>query len=350
MRCRLDLAARLDPTHPTSGGPFAVCDVQDGRLACILLRRQGWDIRFFLDNRFDGKRVDDLPVVHLDAGIRRLLPSSMPVLVGGPYWVRHANAVRARGFTDVRHFGSPGGSDEMQETIRALDLFVSRAVIAGSASLANRIRALRPAIEPLLTTTGPLGPPPNPRSISMVAAAVHAIAMLAVRATDGVVLEIGTYVGGLSCSIGAAGPSLHVMVETGGADTAHPWCPTDDILADLEANYAFHVRSVPHRILRATAQDSATVAAVRATLDGRRASVLVIDADGDLAGTVPLYADLLAPGCLVLIDDFIDIGNIHPKGHSTRAFVYEAIARRDLVEIDVVGFGTWVGVWRPHAT
>jgi hypothetical protein len=55
---------------------------------------------------------------------------------------------------------------------------------------------------------------------------------------DGPVIELGPYIGGSTCALAAAENTRVITVELGGANREHAQLPTDDTIADLEANLA----------------------------------------------------------------------------------------------------------------
>lgn len=181
--------------------------------------------------------------------------------------------------------------------------------------------------------------------LSMLHPFVLILAEALLRCRPGPVIEVGSYVGGLTCSLAMAAKILdvpYVVFERGGAHEIHPVLPSSDILADLRVNLscfgvADHVHLVPE-----TAEQNAGALAV---LAGQGARLLIIDADGDVWRKLRALAPYLTPGCFLLVDDFVMAGRARDsKAQSTRAQLYHLIVEGLVKEGDVIGWGTWFGL------
>lgn len=181
----------------------------------------------------------------------------------------------------------------------------------------------------------------GPDDLSMVNPLVHLLAAAGYHLHPGPIIEIGAYVGGMTCSLGLLAQQAGfpvVSFEPGGRHPGHPSLPSDDILADLRANLAAFglgetVTVVPQPL------ESAPSA-----LGEIRASVLVIDAEGDVRDKIAPLRRHLAPGALVIVDDYLMGGRRKDsKAYRTRAHVRDLIGAGMLEEMDVVRNGTWIG-------
>jgi predicted O-methyltransferase YrrM len=165
-------------------------------------------------------------------------------------------------------------------------------------------------------------------------------------ATSGAVLEIGPYIGGSTVMLahGVAPSRPLVVVEAGGASPAHPHIPSDDILADLEITLSLcgvrdRVQLVKSWSFEAGARD-----AIQAHLGGRGVSLLSIDADGRVAQDFEMCRPFCAPGCIVIIDDYVESdSDRYRKADSIKPWVQDQVARGALIEFGVYGWGTWIG-------
>lgn len=196
----------------------------------------------------------------------------------------------------------------------------------------------------------------NPRNVSSnlqsAAAAARRISMLAEDAlielarlaslSDGPVIELGPYIGGSTCALAAPAQVRVVSVEIGGANREHPQLPTDDTVADLEANLA-----------KAGVRDRVSIVVghfgrlsvferVRDHLNGRHAGMLFVDITPGTEIAVQQYALLLRSDGYIAIDDYRS-EHAAEKAAQVRAFVDRAVARGLLEEIGVYGWGTWFG-------
>jgi predicted O-methyltransferase YrrM len=165
-------------------------------------------------------------------------------------------------------------------------------------------------------------------------------------ATDGAVLEIGPYIGGSTTMLahGVQAPRPLVVMEAGGASPTHPHIPSDDILADLEQTLTLCGVRDRVRLVKEWSFQPGAIAAATAHLAGMPISLLSIDADGRVAQDFEMCRPLCAPGCVVIIDDYVESDSDHfRKADSIKPWVMDQVASGALVEFGVYGWGTWIG-------
>lgn len=198
---------------------------------------------------------------------------------------------------------------------------------------------------------GVLAPSPNYSEITMLHADIQAIAQLLVLLCGGAVLEVGAYVGGLTVPMALAARQADVPIvtlEQGGSVPLHPYLPSNDILADLQANLRRYGVSGRVHILPGRLQDPAMLRAVQERLGADKIGLFVDDSDGDVCGKFAAIAPLLRPGAFIIIDDFLQrFRSLQAdKARTTRAFVYEQVVHGTFEEIGIFGWGTWIGRYR----
>lgn len=157
------------------------------------------------------------------------------------------------------------------------------------------------------------------------------------------VLELGPYVGGATVAIARgladAAHGLPVLsVELGGA-SSHSLYPTPDIVASLRANLAERGLAPYCRLVVGYSRDPAIVAQVASH---GPFGCLLIDADGHVEEDLALYARLLQPGALLVIDDYYSPG-APEKEVLTQSQLDRLAARRVVEPFGVHGWGTWFG-------
>lgn len=168
--------------------------------------------------------------------------------------------------------------------------------------------------------------------------------------SSGPIIEIGSYMGGATVTMGLAcksGPARVITVEPGGSHLSHPTLPSADILADLRRNIVRYRVDDKVSIVEGYSHAPETIAAVSKLLDGQKASVLVMDSDGQLARDFPLYTPFIADGAYVIFDDYE--GEAVEKSALVRPFVEQGIRNGHLSDLGVYLWGTWVGRYRQTA-
>jgi predicted O-methyltransferase YrrM len=189
-------------------------------------------------------------------------------------------------------------------------------------------------------------------SLKLAAAAARRISMLAEDAlielarlaslSDGPSIELGPYIGGSTCALAAPQKARVVSVEIGGANREHPQLPTDDTVADLEANLA--KAGVRNRVSIVVGHFGrlSVFERVRDQLQGQRAGMLFVDVTPGTEIAVQQYASLLRPDAYIVIDDYKSEYAVE-KAAQVRAFVDRAVADGLFEGFGVYGWGTWFG-------
>ena len=180
------------------------------------------------------------------------------------------------------------------------------------------------------------------RRMSMLAEdALIELARLA-SLSDGPIVELGPYIGGSTCALAAPETARVVTVEIGGANREHPQLPTEDTIADLEANLA--EAGVRDRVSIVVGHFGrlSVFERVRDHLNGQQAGMLFVDVTPGTEIAIQQYASLLRPDAYVVIDDYHSDQAVE-KAAQVRAFVDRAVQDGLLNEIGVHGWGTWFG-------
>ena len=165
-------------------------------------------------------------------------------------------------------------------------------------------------------------------------------------------VEIGPYVGGSSIAI-ASGlrerggqPLISIEhggrgVELGGIYSTHPQLPSRDIIADLKRNIVAAGFESSVEIIEGRSDDPRVVSTLRHRVQGT-IDLVVIDADGEVARDLAMLKPWLAPGCLLVIDDYAAPGNPQ-KQELIRQFIDGQVACGTLEPLTISGWGTWFG-------
>ena len=166
------------------------------------------------------------------------------------------------------------------------------------------------------------------------------------KISEGDVLEIGSFVGGstVAAGLGArdSGKNKRVVsIEPGGALKDH-WMATKDIFKDLKKNLSRAGLLEAVSLINGSSYEEKTIAAVRQMLGPGRVGLFIFDADANVRRDIDCYADRFAPGCWMVIDDYISISE---KGGPTRTQVDELVAAGRLQPLGCYGWGTWIGRW-----
>lgn len=170
---------------------------------------------------------------------------------------------------------------------------------------------------------------------------------------DGVIVEIGAYVGGATIAMargvrdsGRVTPM--VTIEFGGEYLTHPDLPSADIFGDLQRNLS--TRGLDHLVTlyRGMSADQAALDAVSTAMAARdaRIGLLCIDADGKVQRDFDLYLPWCADGCVLVVDDYATT-DLHTKAQTTQEAVQKLMAEGKAQELGVYGYGTWMGIYHP---
>ncbi len=174
-------------------------------------------------------------------------------------------------------------------------------------------------------------------------------------ATRGGILELGAYMGGSTIALakGINGRRPFISVEIGGAHD-HPTLASNDIFADLQRNVTEAGVASRVHLINADSRDPETVAAVKTLVGRTRIGLFSIDTDGFIERDFESYSGLLAPGCVLVLDDYssrdaaTDLPTTYPgyfntKNNIVKPVVDRMVADGELIPFGVYGWGTWVG-------
>jgi predicted O-methyltransferase YrrM len=211
--------------------------------------------------------------------------------------------------------------------------------------------------------TGAYAQNPGAHPLGATFAAYKACSMLAVETlclmhafaleTTGAILEIGAYTGGgtlaLAHGVRTAGRPAVISVDRGGRLDSKDHC-TPDIAAAWHANLAAHgLQDHAHLIVGNTAEPGCG-GAIRAALAGRPIGLVCIDADGFVWRHLAPVRDLIAPDCLVMLDDYGQWDALVPKKARTWKAVADGVSAGVLEPYVVVPWATWFGRMTPAFT
>jgi len=169
------------------------------------------------------------------------------------------------------------------------------------------------------------------------------------KTCSGHILEIGAFLGGatMAAALGAresGNQKAIVTIEPGGR-LEHPRLGTKNIMRDLERSLAKQRVSEMVTLIEGYSFEPGTISTVRRALGSDPIGLLIIDADGAVQRDIGCYAECLADGCWLVIDDYAGpVGNI--KVTPTRSDVDALVARGCLEALGFYGWGTWIGRWR----
>lgn len=163
-----------------------------------------------------------------------------------------------------------------------------------------------------------------------------------------VVLEIGPYTGGSTIAMAhglkGCGGRL-VAIEPGGAHY-HPHFPSTDILRDLKEHIDRAGVRDTVQVVEGRSSEPAVKERVFSLLAPASAGLLAIDADGNVARDFECYRSLLAPDCVIVLDDYSGTETV--KIDPVRAWVKDATAAGIVRELGVFRWGTWFGQLLPR--
>lgn len=166
------------------------------------------------------------------------------------------------------------------------------------------------------------------------------------KISDGSILEIGSFVGAstIAAGLGARDSGRRkriISIEPGGPLKDHRLA-TKDIFRDLKKNLSRAGLLDAVTLINGSSFDEAAIAAVREMTGPDEIGLFVFDADANVRRDIDCYGDRFAPGCWVVIDDYISATD---KGGPTRNQVDELVAAGRLQALGFYGWGTWVGRW-----
>jgi predicted O-methyltransferase YrrM len=165
----------------------------------------------------------------------------------------------------------------------------------------------------------------------------------------GHIVEIGAFLGGstLAAALGVRDSGRDkalVAIEPGGK-LKHERLGTKNILRDLERNLAKHGVSEMVTLIRGYSFEESTISAVRQRLGSDPIGLLIVDADGGVQRDIGCYAERLADGCWLVIDDYTGPAE-NIKVTPTRRDVDALVAQGCFETLGFYGWGTWIGRWR----
>lgn len=183
-------------------------------------------------------------------------------------------------------------------------------------------------------------------SLSMLSNDVlHLLRFFAERA-EGMVLEIGPYIGGSTVAMADAlkkqAKAALVSIEPGGKHD-HPHIPSEDIFSDLKANLNRFSLSDQVILINGASWEESVLRRVKAmAADKQGIGMLFIDADGDVERDFNNLYDSLNDGCVLVFDDYSSSG-APEKEVRTKYWVDEQVKKGQFVEFGVFPWGTWFG-------
>jgi predicted O-methyltransferase YrrM len=166
------------------------------------------------------------------------------------------------------------------------------------------------------------------------------------KIAEGDILEIGSFVGAstIAAGMGARDSGQQkkiISIEPGGPLKDHRLA-TRDIFKDLKKNLSRVGLLEAVTLINGFSFDDSTITGVREMARPASIGLFVFDADANVRRDIDCYGDRFAPGCWVVIDDYISATD---KGGPTRAQVDELVSAGRLQPLGFYGWGTWVGRW-----
>jgi predicted O-methyltransferase YrrM len=166
------------------------------------------------------------------------------------------------------------------------------------------------------------------------------------RVTEGDILEIGSFVGGstIAAAMGARDSGRQkkiISIEVGGRLKDHRLA-TRDIFKDLKKNLSRVGLLEAVTLINGSSFEESTITSVREMARPGALGLFIFDADANVRRDIDHYGDRFAPGCRVVIDDYISATD---KGGPTRAQVDELVGAGRLQPLGFYGWGTWIGRW-----
>lgn len=166
------------------------------------------------------------------------------------------------------------------------------------------------------------------------------------RVAEGDILEIGSFVGGstIAAGLGARDSGRQkkiISIELGGRLKDHRLA-TRDIFKDLKKNLSRTGLLDAVTLINGSSFEESTIMAVREMARPGAIGLFIFDADSNVRRDIDCYGDRFAPGCWVVIDDYISATD---KGGPTRAQVDDLVGAGRLQPLGFYGWGTWIGRW-----
>jgi predicted O-methyltransferase YrrM len=181
---------------------------------------------------------------------------------------------------------------------------------------------------------------------SMLGADVLVLIYHFAKIAQGDILEIGSFVGGstIAAAMGARDsgrPGKFISIEPGGPLKDHRMA-TKDIFRDLKKNLERKDLLDAVTLINGFSFDEKTISAVRNLTAPGETGLFIFDADANVRRDIDCYGDRFAPGCWVVIDDYISATE---KGGPIRLQVDELVAAGRLEPLGFYGWGSWIGRW-----
>ncbi|MEY2481567.1 MAG: hypothetical protein QOK24_95 [Verrucomicrobiota bacterium] len=181
---------------------------------------------------------------------------------------------------------------------------------------------------------------------SMLAIDVLVLIYHFAKIADGIILEIGSFVGAstIAAGLGARDSGRRkkiISIEPGGPLRDHRLA-TKDIFKDLKKNLSRAGLLDAVTLINGLSFEETTITAVREMSGPNEIGLFIFDADANVRRDIDCYGDRFAPGCWVVIDDYISATD---KGGPTRIQVDDLVAAGRLQPLGFYGWGTWIGRW-----
>lgn len=184
------------------------------------------------------------------------------------------------------------------------------------------------------------------KSVSMLAVETLLLMYGFALEARGSIVEIGAYAGGGTLALALAaqhsGSAPVIAVDRGGS-----YLGDEHRIADIEAawqaNLASHDLSAHARLIVGNTGSPDCVAQIRRAMSGDRIQLVCVDADGFVWSHLSGLADLIAPDCLLMVDDLAPVDPTRPKRHRTQAAMDEALSAGLVETYAQVPWSTWFG-------
>lgn len=166
------------------------------------------------------------------------------------------------------------------------------------------------------------------------------------KASQGAILEIGSFLGASTIAVGlgrrdSGKQRKFISIEPGGRLKDHRLA-TRDIFRDLKRNLARADLLEAVTLINGSSFDENAISAVKQSIGLGEVGLFIFDADANVRRDIDCYGDRLADRCWVVIDDYISATD---KAGPTRAQVDELVDAGRLLPLGFYGWGTWVGRW-----